>query len=87
MAYVKPQFEQTNGQPAVPHCLCLMQNVNVDKLTESLSQMRDKIGTEVFGPMSEWNRDYKKVQVRKIRSYGTRYCSGIYVLMIKMLLI
>ena len=48
--------------------LCLIQNVNVDKLTESLAQMRDKIGTEVFGPMSEWNRDYKKVQVRSSTS-------------------
>ena len=48
--------------------LCLIQNVNVDKLTESLAQMRDKIGTEVFGPMSEWNRDYKKVQVSSTSS-------------------
>ena len=49
--------------PLTSPCSILFQNVNVDKLTESLAQMRDKIGTEVFGPMSEWNRDYKKVQV------------------------
>ena len=50
-----------------------VQNVNVDKLTESIAQMRDKIGTEVFGPMSEWNRDYKKVQVSNLLGYISIY--------------
>ena len=50
-----------------------VQNVNVDKLTESIAQMRDKIGTEVFGPMSEWNRDYKKVQVSNLHGYISIY--------------
>ena len=35
----------------------------MDRLASSLALMKDKISTEVFGPMSEWTRDYKKVQV------------------------
>ena len=37
--------------------------MDVDRLASSLALMKDKISTEVFGPMSEWTRDYKKVQV------------------------
>ena len=37
--------------------------VDVDRFSIVLTEMRQRVGDEVFGPMTEWNKDYKKIQV------------------------
>ncbi|GAX81418.1 hypothetical protein CEUSTIGMA_g8848.t1 [Chlamydomonas eustigma] len=39
------------------------QNVKIDRLLDAPASLKEKLDTEVIGPMSEWVRDYKKIQV------------------------